>query len=481
MIFAVAGHLNSQAKVLLGNSIWRKERLGNESYSNIDLEILDLDKILSRIAIPHTPALMIKFDGNVIERVDATTNKKSIIGHVWANDLVAIIKNNKEALLPENPGQAFGANAPTHKAVHSTLSNPDARKKFWKLNNGITAVCTSFSAADGRSLYSTENFNVVNGRQTLYTLENTAEPINDVLLLVSMHEVADDKERSQIIEATNAQNPISPADLIANYPEMADLVSQCRKNFSDFYFERQTNGFAAAKKSTQNRVTQRRVMNKCSVARAYYAYAIDPNEAAMPDKVIFSATSDANYYDRIFNDRDIRELIIPHIFSKLLSGLHKKWCRELKDSQSNAISRDKGIISKDIVKYYILKFIYESMLNIDDSTRQLVKDRLIEEFRRLGNNDENPEILESVAQQAYNTFMTSFDMAMDKTWPPRLREKTNSGRYKYDEHDEPSPYEIMDVLTQNGEMLLPHLLRRRKHAISQLGDKVQEELLRLAG
>ncbi len=73
MIFAVAGHLNSQAQELLGNSRWREEKLGNELDSNIDLEILDLDKILSRMTIPHTPTVTIKFDGNVIERIDETT------------------------------------------------------------------------------------------------------------------------------------------------------------------------------------------------------------------------------------------------------------------------------------------------------------------------------------------------------------------------------------------------------------------------
>ncbi len=408
-----------------------------------------------------------------------STGKKSIIGYVGANDLIAIAKDNKEMLFLENPRQTLGKSAPTHKAILNTLSDPDMRKKFWKLNNGITTTCTGYSSTDDQSAYSIENFKVVNGRQTLYTLENSTKPIDDVFLLVSIHETVDAKERNQISEATNTQNPIKPADLVTNYPEMTDLVLQCRENFNDFYFERQTKGFAAATKSTQNRVTKRRVMEKSSVARAYYAYAIDPNEAMMPDKILFSVTSDANYYDRIFKDRDIRELIIPHIFLKMLSELHKKWCRELKDDQSDRISRNKGIISKDIVKYYILRFVHESMLDIDESTRQSVKDRLIEEFRGLEKSDKNPEILEGVAQQAYNAFMTSFDMAMDKTWPPELLEKVNSDKYKKDERDVPSPYEIMDALKRNGERLLPHLLRMREHAISQVGDKVQEELLRL--
>ena len=89
----------------------------------------------------------------------------------------------------------------------------------------------------------------------MYTLENSTQPIDDVFVLLSIHETADAEERNQISEATNTQNPISPVDLVTNYKEMTDLALECKKDFPEFYFERQTKGFLSATASVQNRVT----------------------------------------------------------------------------------------------------------------------------------------------------------------------------------------------------------------------------------
>ena len=477
LIFAVTGRVNDQAKELINNDRWKEERLGIGS--NVHLEVLDLDGILSRMTVPHTPTLKIKFDGGVIERSDGTTGKKSIIGYVGAASLVRLAKDHRETLFLENPRQSIGRTAPTHRAILNTLSKDSTRKKFWKLNNGITAICTSFGATADPSTYSVDNFKIVNGRQTTYTLEDTVHPIDDVFLQVTVHEAVDDGERNQISEATNTQNPIKPVDLVTNYPEMTELVLQCRRDFPEFYFERQTNGFRSAKKSTQQRVTARRVMEKSATARAYYAYEISPAEAGMPDRVLFSATSEPNHYEMVFKDRDVRDLIIPHIFMQALSELHRRWCRELRDDPSDGAARNKGIISKDIVKYFILRFIHESVIGMDGPAREDVKEKLVKKFREVGEKDGVPSIFLDIAEAAYEAFMLCFDMNRKETWPPDLLEKIGRREYKEREQDVPSPYDIMHMLRQNGGRLLPHLLRMRKHALTQVGDKVRSKLLEL--
>ena len=478
MIFAVAGRLNSQARGLIGNPRWSGERLGPDSDS-VEFEVLDLDEILSRIILQHTPALKIKFEGSVIERTDGSTGKKSITGYVSADDVIKIVKTHKETIFLSNLRETLGKTAPTHRAILNTLDNPETKKRFWKLNNGITATCTELGAAGDPAAYRVDDFKIVNGRQTTYTLENTISDISDVFLQMTIHEVADDDERSQISEATNTQNPIKPADLVTNYPEMTSLVLQCRKDFRDFYFERQTKGFKSATKPTQNRVTERRVLEKSAAARAYYAYEIDPNGAAMPDKILFSATNDDSHYYKIFKGRSIRDLIIPHIFMHMLNALHKKWCAELGDNPSDETSRNKGIISKDIVRYYILRFVYESMLGIDDSARQPIKEKLIERFRALKKGDAIPDEFFGIAEATYGIFMFSYDAARGETWPPELMEKINAKNYKKDESDKPTPYEMADMLKREGDRILPHLLDMRKYLTGQGGDGVAERLLKL--
>ncbi len=289
----------------------------------------------------------------------------------------------------------------------------------------------------------------------------------------------DDSERNQISEATNTQNPIKPVDLVTNYPEMIDLMVQCKRSFDDFYFERQSKGFKSATRQIQNRVTNRRVLDKDSSARNYCAYAINPNEAMMPERILFSVTGDVNYYNRIFKDRKIEELIIPHIFMQMLNALHRKWCGELRDDPADETSRKKGIISKDIVKYYILRFIYESMMSIDEKKRKSIKEKIIDRFRSLEQKDDIPEEFLRIAESAYDTFMFSFDANRQETWPEETMKRINSKGYKEDEHDMPTPYEIMYVLKQKGESLLRPLLNMREHLIKQTGDNVQAKLLDL--
>lgn len=250
LILAATGRINSQVRDLINNDRWKQDRLGTNS--NIRLEILGLDEILSRIAVPHAPTLKIRFDGNTMERTDSTTGKKSIIGYVSALPLFRLAKDYREAIFPVNPRQAMYRPAPTHKAILNMLSRNDTRKKFWKLNSGITATCTAFNTAGDPAAYSIDNFKIVNGMQTISALEHSVHPIDDVFLSMIIHETVDGEERNLISEATNTQNPIRPVDLVANYPEMTELVLQCRKEFPDFYFERQTNGSSLQKNPRSN-------------------------------------------------------------------------------------------------------------------------------------------------------------------------------------------------------------------------------------
>ncbi len=477
MILAVAGRPAARTNELIRDDEWRQEKgvFGNNTY----LDILDIDKILQYVISPPTPEVRIRFDGRVIRATDKHTNRDSVTGYIDAGQLVALSERNRETIFLHNPRQSLGDTAPTHRAVLHTLSKDVERRRFWRLNNGITSICSGLEKITDTE-YRMRDFRIVNGRQTLHTLKKSTHPINDVFLLIAVHDTADDDERNQISEATNTQNPIKPADLVTNYGEMIEMAMQCKRDYPEFYFERQTGGFRSAKKSVQNRVTLRRLMDKSTTARSYYAYAIDPNGAMMSDRELFS-TAVPNHYDMVFKDRNVRDLIIPHIFRKMLDELHRKWCSELRDDPSDKTARDKGIISKDIVKYYILRFIYESMTSIwDADVRERVRTNMIEVFRNLKKEDPMPKEFLEVARIAYYTFMISFDLERKETWPRDLMARISRKRYWEKPGDEPSPYEMMYELKRRGHKLLPHMLRTRRHVIELHGDKLKDVLVSIA-
>ena len=475
MIFAVTGKPNAQVDELIRNDEWRQEKkvFNNNTY----LDILDIDKILSYITSHPTPKIKIKFEDQVIKKTDKFTNRDSVVGYIDAKQLVKLSEQNRETIFLDNPRQSLGNTAPTHKAILDTLSRDVGRQRFWKMNNGITSICEGFEKITDTE-YQMKNFRIVNGRQTIYTLKKSTYPTDDVYLLMAVHGAIDDDERNQISEATNTQNPIKPVDLVTNYSEMIEMTMQCKKDYPEFYFERQTKGFKSSNMALQNRVTLRRLMEKNATARSYYAYAISPNGAMISDKELFS-TGDPNHYEKVFKDRNVKDLIIPHIFRKLLDELHRKWCGDLKNKQSDEVARDKDIISKDIVKYFILRFIFETMTSIGNSERERINDGIIEKFRSLKKKDPIQEEFLTVAENAYNTFMLSFNATRNETWPKKIMDRINHPDYVEKPEDRPNSYDVMYVLKQKGQKLLPHLLQTRQQIIRLQGDFLKDSLFAL--
>ena len=458
MLFAVTGHLNDQAKQLIDDE-------SNKFSSDIEIVILDLSAVLSHVRTPRTPDIKIRFNGNIIKRPDSTTKKESIIGHVSAYDLIKSIKPYKRTIYLENPREHLSM-SPTNKEIMKTIADAEKRKRFWKLNNGITAVCDDFEETAPNE-FVVKNLKVVNGRQTTFALEKSPDPNNNIFVTLIIHETVDDDEHLLISQTTNTQNPIKPIDLIATANELRNLVSQCKMRFPDFYFERQTKGFNSAPPRIQNRVTRRRLLEKNTTARAYYAYAIDSSSAMMPDKDLFSLT-DRTEYDKVFLERKIEELIIPHIFLKTLDELCRNWRRksQAEDSKDGARYKTQSeIFSKRITKYFVLRFIGMTMSEIKNDQRKSVEEEIIKIFRSLEKRDKIPESFRGVVEITCTSFMLWFDSRKGDTWPDKLYEKISAPGYKMDKNDIPTPYDIMYRLKKHGSKILQSLTDERKQRI----------------
>ena len=184
MIYVVTGELDQQAQKHCNDDAWKQIQLSHIHGPSIDFEVFSMKDILSFVTTPFTPELVISFDGNILQRADHETNKKSITGYVSAKKIVEITKKYNETLFLENPRQTLGKSTVTNKAIISTLDNPELRKKFWKFNNGITATCTSFNELE----VEVNSYRVIILRllirQTTFTLENfSGIPCKMVFLL----------------------------------------------------------------------------------------------------------------------------------------------------------------------------------------------------------------------------------------------------------------------------------------------------------
>ena len=211
----------------------------------------------------------------------------------------------------------------------------------------------------------------------------------------------------------------------------------------------------------------------------HYAYQIDPHKAMMSAKDLFDTRGENNPFNDVFGNREIKELIIPHIFMVMLKALHSEWNeKSKKDPNDKDYARNKVIISKDIVKYYILSFISKSMSSISDpDDKEKIENKLIEIFNGLDKKDSLPTPLINIAEQSFNNFMMCFDNTpgiLNSTYETRLNELRKK-KQKFE------PFEIMSVLKSKyaGDRVTD-LYDNKEHFIQNLKrDPIKEELLKL--
>lgn len=469
MIFAAAGkktdHVNNNI-----NPKWINEKFP----SNVTFEIMEIDDILTQINMPDTPEFDITFASDVIERKDPNTKKKSVIGYVRGSQLAKIAEKYRSTIFLENPRESLGATA-TNKEILDALENENTRSKFWKLNNGITATCNKLvpskptRSRKGKK-YRVANFKIVNGLQTTQCiLKSKNKPLCKVTVLVVLHESPDDDERNQISAATNTQNRIRPADLVAHHSSIISLAVQCQRKYPNYYFERQRKGFDLKSEKERNRITPKRVLTKVQVARNYYAYKIHPHGAIKTSENSMFSVTPSGPFTEVFigkgKNRQISELIIPNIFMNAIAALSSKWKRDAKNNRSGVNKTDAKTLDLRIVKYFTLRYISLSMDDISRARKKSVEKNIIRTFGELGRRDSIPKKFLDVAEEAYLLLKSSFT-EVDKGAP--CRGDLFASRVK-------------TTLDDRGNLILRSMLQSRKKSINKnKSDPVKDKLLAFA-
>lgn len=430
MIYAVTGDLSQPAKDLLTDPI----ELAKHKDPFTEIEILNLNKILQNVKTLPTPTVSIHFEGTVIETPEK--NLKSLTGFVKAKEIIRIYEQNSDRIFLENPRESLGMTA-TNRDIGSTLKDPVLRGKFWKLNNGITAICESIKTSDSDpNTWKFSNLKIVNGRQTTFSLSYNKTNVDDsVWVLLRVHEASNSEERDQISKATNTQNPIKPSDQITNRPEIKTLFLKIKKDYPTWYFEAQRGAFKILDPISKTKITERRRIDKVKAARYLLAFNQKPWEAIKRSEFDLLI----KHYDDIFVNRKPDEFLIPHIFFKILEELTKKW----KDD----ITKEKAYnhLKLDIVKCYVLSIIADSLSQITESQQKQIKKKLIDLFTVLSKTDPMHEVLLEIGDKGYHAFLAAFFAITGKTeWPSNeIKDKLLSG-----EANDPTNPMITNLINQ---------------------------------
>jgi hypothetical protein len=229
-------------------------------------------------------------------------------------DLADLYEKTGDRLFARNIRGFLGDSAINQGMVATLKTDPH---HFWYFNNGVTIVCDSARTTGERGILNlrVNNPQIINGQQTTRTLhENVTRDAAVLVRVISIHrsagDVAFERLVSNIVAATNWQNAILPSDLRSNDARQVALERDFAKVGYHYLRKRQTKREARRSLGHQRWIQ----MKKDEIAQVVGACELDPQIVRSGKESLFKPPT----YDKIFNDRPVREYLAMYWLSRLV-------------------------------------------------------------------------------------------------------------------------------------------------------------------
>ena len=266
----------------------REARRIARASGNTDLEVVaghDIPALFHEWQIGSCPPL---------PEMDIRVNGKDTIFHEagrlqgWiftatADEIVGLYNKAKERLFARNIRGYRGDTTINDAIVDSAKRNAD---RFWFMNNGITIVADRVEQVTTGAKVRMRMWNpqVVNGQQTVRSLDRAKGNYSKVLIRVIR---LDQRESAggfggvvgDIVQATNRQNFVGAADLMANDPEQVRIEREFAKVHYAYQRKKQAGSEFAEKAANRVRVKREELAN----ALASTTGEMGPHAVRKPD------------------------------------------------------------------------------------------------------------------------------------------------------------------------------------------------------
>ena len=260
-----------------------------------------------------------------IKEIDYISDNKNAVFYCSTIDLVNAYQLLGYQLFEPNV-RANIKSSRVNRAIRDSVKKAQSRKDFRFLNNGVTITCESYEKPrGGRKWFEVHYPGVINGLQTVVALhtaynelsdrdkedfENSCSVLVRVLNKNAVHDVTD------VVRATNNQNPMKPRNLVSNSPEQIIFTRIFADQLGWFYqakegawdaFEKDwkrwrprlnksPRDFQPPKSSKKNRI---RKVDNHELAQSWLSFIGFSNTAAEAKRALF----EKKYYDLIFKKR----------------------------------------------------------------------------------------------------------------------------------------------------------------------------------
>ena len=321
--YLLDGYIPVVTFVSINNGIkWNDEAQSHidnnfKGQKQVQFQYFNHDDIIKYTTKTKSVDVTLQFKGKAIHE---NFNYKSVIlGRVSVTEIFKLMQDHGDVLLEKNIRKYLGRNA-VNEGIRGTLVNDEKRNSFFFFNNGITMVCSKFSAnylQENNWKVKTEKLQIINGGQTCKTIYQVIEgspetDYSNVDVLVRLYEVnAEESVIQDITYATNSQNPVDFRDLKSNSNEQV-LLEQGAKALGYFY-KRKKEVTTAGQGSLD-------VIPSSVAAESVLAVWRNSPHIAKHKKNEFFST----YYERIFEDLNAAQMVIAVLIYRFCDNNRRK-------------------------------------------------------------------------------------------------------------------------------------------------------------
>ena len=204
---------------------------------------------------------------------------KCLVATLSLEELATTFDRFRYAMFRHNPRGPLGSVA-VNKEIRSTLADPAKRDWFQLMNNGLSAVCASFTDPKVQSeaaVVTIRDFQIVNGCQTTYTVWDhwrRGGELGDACVTLKLVEDPSAALRHIISSASNKQSQMKDWDFLFDEPEQQRLQSEFSSLSPPMFYELRRGEYKYISSGEQaDRVTVK------DIAQANWAFIGKPGEA----------------------------------------------------------------------------------------------------------------------------------------------------------------------------------------------------------
>ena len=281
---------------------------------------------------------------------------RCLLATLRLEELARIFDEYKYAIFRFNPRGPLGS-VVVNKDIKITLEDSNKRELFQLMNNGLSAVCKSFTVSERSSDVTkvrVRDFQIVNGCQTTFSVYDhwrRGGQLDGATVMLKLVEDPSSNLRHQISATSNKQSQMKDWDFLFDEPQQMRLQNEFQTLNPPVFYELRRGEHKYMSSSSDVRATVK------DIAQTMWAFVGSPGEAKDKLREVPRSKSVPNgtYRQVFFHGVEAERLRLPWL---VYENVQDEWKRYSDDTGKRGDEREHGrlhilwLIGRSIVRSY---------------------------------------------------------------------------------------------------------------------------------